>query len=381
MAWTLFSTHRHTTKEQQNRKNKRKTWRFLIILFSILAVIIALEAAAYIYLFGNLQHDKEFAHLSTDELGQIAMNESISTDVSRTEQTLDETSGELLYSIIPDDILEEYYRGSGKILNRQLLQGSENIQLFVLYGIDDHEGNLEQATTDAIMLAALDKVHHKIKFISLSRDSYVYYPERNAMTKLNYAYHYGGIKGAVQTLNANYYLNISDYLVVRMTELAGLVDMVGGVTVDLTQEEIDMCSALHGLSPGSNTLTGEQATAYARIRNIDNDTFRSNRQFNILQSFISTAKQTSPNKYPGIIREGLGMCKTSFTTPELLAMSSIILDPQLSISHSYIPDSENAWSGEIDGHWYYVYDTLIASDDICKEVYEDLYESEFVSGE
>lgn len=386
MAWKLVSSRRHTAEATQKKKNRKKTWRFLTILFVILALVIGVEAYIYFYLFGNLQHDNEFTVLSAEELAQISMDESVQTDLSRTAQTLTEPEeeapeGELLYSVIPDDILEQYYAGSGKILNRRLKPEAKNIELFVLYGVDDYEGDIEHATTDAIMLVALDKVHHKLKFISLSRDSYVFDPERGAMIKLNYAYFYDGVKGAVSTLNANFYLDISDYVVVRMSEFSKLVDMVGGVTVELTQEEIDRNSLLSGFTPGMQLLNGKQATAYARMRKIDNDTYRSNRQFNVISSFISTAKQTSPTKYPAIVREALGLCATSFSSTEILSMSSILLDSELSISHCYLPDSDKAWSGEIDGHFYYVYDTLEASDEICKTVYEDLYESEFVTAE
>lgn len=386
MAWKLVSARRHTADSEKRKKNRKKTRRFLIFLFALFAIVIGMECYVYFYLFGDLGHDRDFRRLSADELGQVSMDDAVSTDPNRTLQTLTEPDegedeGELLYSVIPDDILEKYYMGSGKILRRHLKEGSENIQLFVLYGIDDHNGDMQHATTDAVMLVALDKVHHKVKFISLSRDSYIYYPERSAMTKLNYAYFYGGVQEAVRTLNTNYYLNVKDYVVVRMSQMADLVDMVGGATVELTQEEIDNCGALQGLKPGKNTLNGEQATAYARIRSIDNDTYRSNRQFNIISSFISTAKHTSPTKYPAIIRSGLGMCTTSFSSTQLMTMSAILLDSRLEISHTYIPDSEKAWGGIIDGHWYYVYDTLVASDEICKLVYEDLYESEFVTPE
>lgn len=386
MAWKLVSSRRHTAEAKQKKKNRKKTWRFLTILFVILALVIGVEAYIYFYLFGSLQHDDEFTALSAEELAQISMDESVQTDLTRTAQTLmepaeGETEGELLYSVIPDDILQQYYAGSGKILNRSLKDEAKDIELFVLYGIDDHMGDIDHATTDAIMLVALDKVHHKIKFVSLSRDSYVFYPEHKAMIKLNYAYFFGGVKGAVSTLNSNFYLDISDYVVVRMSELAKLVDMVGGVNVELTQEEIDADEAFSGFKPGTNLLNGTQATRYARIRKLDNDTYRSNRQFNVIRSFISTAKDTSPTKYPALVREALGLCSTSFSSTEILAMSSILLDSELEITHCYLPDSNKAWGGDIDGNFYYVYDTLEASDEICKTIYEELYESEFVTAE
>ena len=59
-------------------------------------------------------------------------------------------------------------------------------------------------------------------------------------------------------------------------------------------------------------------------------------------------------------------------------MSTLLLDGELQVEHTYIPDSKEAWGGLIDDRWYYVYDTLVASDEIYKIIYEDLYESEFI---
>ena len=378
MGWRLIS-RKAKAPVQAAPKRKRKTRRFLLVLGCVVAAVLALEAGAYFYLFGGLKTDREFRQYTDEELGAVDVEQDVTGLEAQTEvMTPLEQEGELLYSVIPDDVLERYYSGSGKMLRRRLLEGAEKIQVFVLYGIDDYDRAATQAATDAIMVVALDPVHHKIKLISISRDTYVYYPAYEGMTKLNYAYTFGGIPGAVSTLNTNFFLNVSDYIAVSMTDLAEVVDLVDGVTVDLTQEEIDASSALWGFSPGENRLNGEQATAYARIRSVDNDTKRSNRQFAVISSLLRTARQTSYSKYPALIRACLNLCTTSFSSTDLLSMSTLLLDGELQVEHTYIPDSKEAWGGLIDDRWYYVYDTLVASDEIYKIIYEDLYESEFI---
>lgn len=380
MSWRLVSRSSKPRGEAaEQKKRRRRTRRFLVILGCIVALVLAVEAWISFYLFGALNTDKEFRQYTGEELGVVSIEADVSVPVAESAEliSVEADTGELLYSVIPDDVLEQYYSGTGKILRRRLLDGAQDIQVFVLYGIDTRE-DYDTAATDAIMVVGLDPVHHKIKLISLSRDSYVYYPACSGMTKLNYTYTFDGIPGAVNALNTNFFLDVTDYIAVGMGELGDVVELMGGVTVTLTQEEIGISSALRGLTPGVNLLNGEQATSYARIRSIDDDTHRSNRQFAVIQSLLQTAQHTSYGRYPSLIRACLKLCTTSFSMSDLLSMSTLLLDNRLTIEHHYLPDAADAWGGEIDGHWYYVYDTLEASDQLHRILYEDLYESEFI---
>ena len=85
-----------------------------------------------------------------------------------------------------------------------LSSDASKIQVFVLFGLDGVD------SSDSVMLVALDRVHQKIKLISLARDSYVFIPEYGFFSKLAYSYTWGGAAMAVKNLNYNYYLNVSE---------------------------------------------------------------------------------------------------------------------------------------------------------------------------
>ena len=82
--------------------------------------------------------------------------------------------------------------------------------------------------------------------------------------KINHAYAFGGPQLAIKTLNENFNLNIEDFVAVNFDSLPEIIDMIGGVTVDITSEEV---SHIPGISSaGTYNLNGAQALSYSRIR-------------------------------------------------------------------------------------------------------------------
>ena len=141
-----------------------------------------------------------------------------------------------------------------------LSSDASKIQVFVLFGLDGVD------SSDSVMLVALDRVHQKIKLISLARDSYVFIPEFASFSKLAYSYTWGGAAMAVKNLNYNYYLNVSDYIAVDFEQLAQIIDRIGGVTVNIDEDEARYLFNYPNVHVGDCLLDGKTAVSYARIR-------------------------------------------------------------------------------------------------------------------
>ena len=107
----------------------------------------------------------------------------------------------------------------------------ENIALFGVDARGDEKGR-----SDAVMILSVDHKRNKVKIISLMRDSYVKV-EGHDNTKLCHAYYYGGAPLAIKTINQNYNLNIKDYVTVNFDSLAQVIDAVGGVTINISEDE------------------------------------------------------------------------------------------------------------------------------------------------
>ena len=298
----------------------------------ILLVLLLLLFGGYHYFFGGVTKDKAFSEVAKNQTERLAVPE------------------------ISD-------------LN------DAHIVNIAMFGIDSETGN--KGRSDATMILSIDYEHNKIKLSSVARDSLVYIPDKDVKEKFTHAYAYGGAQLAVKTLNTNYNTNITDYVAVNFSETAKIIDLVGGVEVDLTQAELDQIPNKDNLSVGENiTLNGEQAVAYSRIRYIDSDTMRASRQREVMESLFTKARTMSATQYPSLIRECLNLCTTSLDYTEILSFSQILLKKGLSFEQFALPgEAVESWGGIMpsSGAWCSVYNMRDASKALLTFIYEDIF--------
>ncbi|MBP9988488.1 MAG: LCP family protein, partial [Ruminococcus sp.] len=155
----------------------------------------------------------------------------------------------------------------------------------LLIGTDKEEGGISRS--DTMMLVSLDKNNKVIKMTSFMRDMWVDIPD-NGSAKLNAAYAYGGANLLVKTLEKNFDIYIDNYVMVNFDMFKQLIDGLGGVTVEITQEEASFINRTsHAkVQPGINTLNGDYALIYCRIRKLDSDFMRTQRQRKVMTAII-----------------------------------------------------------------------------------------------
>ncbi|MCI8307341.1 MAG: LytR family transcriptional regulator [Lachnospiraceae bacterium] len=205
-----------------------------------------------------------------------------------------------------------------------------------LFGVDSRENSLTTNTrSDAIIIASMNRLTHKLKLVSIYRDTLVYIPD-HGYTKLNHAYAYGGPKLAVETINRNFDMNITDFVTVNFSALTDLVDALGGVTVEITEEELDEVNRYAKdvaninkkdwskiKSAGEQLLTGVQATGYSRVRYTKGGDFtRAERQRTVIKAIIAKAKHTNPVKLLGAADSVLPQVSTSLSGTEFVWLAS-----------------------------------------------------------
>lgn len=169
----------------------------------------------------------------------------------------------------------------------ELMSGS-GVTNILLLGIDDDGG--EGSRSDTIMIASLDSRGGAIRLCSILRDCYVSIPGHGS-NRINAAYAYGGAQLAVQTVENNFRVKIDHCVTIDMDALVDVVDAMGGVEIELTAAEANQVN-LHshcGLTTGSGLqlLNGKQAVTYARIRKIDSDFMRTQRQRTLINAIIT----------------------------------------------------------------------------------------------
>ena len=218
------------------------------------------------------------------------------------------------------------------IKNNGLKQtGYTNVALF---GLDSREKNLGKGNrTDTIMIASINNETKKVKLVSVYRDTML---KQNGehYDKANAAYSVGGPETAVNMLNENLDLNIQDYVSVNFLALADVIDMVDGITVKLTDEEVvhmnNYCvetSKVTGKSyekiepevEGTYHLNGVQAVSYSRIRYTEGGDFkRAERQRLVLQKIADKAQNMSVGTVNKIIDSVFPQISTNFTLAEMI---------------------------------------------------------------
>lgn len=185
------------------------------------------------------------------------------------------------------------------------MKGYRNIALF---GVDSTTGALTKNTrSDTIMIASINLDTGSCKLVSVYRDTYLNLGN-DSYNKCNAAYAKGGPMQAINMLNMNLDMNITDFVTVGFAGLSDTIDALGGVMIDVDEAELkhlnnyQICMAedlkrsyTPVTSTGYQLLDGLQATAYCRIRYTAGDDFkRAERQREVLMAVADQAKKASP---------------------------------------------------------------------------------------
>lgn len=186
-----------------------------------------------------------------------------------------------------------------------VLKGYRNVALF---GVDSTSGALTKNTrSDTIMIASVNLDTGDCKLVSVYRDTYLNL-SNDSYNKCNAAYAKGGPMQAINMLNMNLDMNITDFVTVGFAGLSDTIDALGGVMIDVDDAELlhinnyqkTMAKDLKRdytpvNSTGYQLLDGLQATAYCRIRYTAGDDFkRAERQREVLMAVVDKAKSASP---------------------------------------------------------------------------------------
>lgn len=340
---------------EEVKKPKSKKKIVLIVLLAVVALILTLILCGYLYIRSILGH-ANYEALDPNDLG-------ISS--SQTTQTPSADGSASSADALPTAPVE-----LGDVTN------------ILLCGVDSRDMDKTSGRSDAMMILTIDKVHNSIKLTSLARDTRVAV-EGHSQTKLTHAYAYGGAQLAVKTVNQNFNMNIQDVVSVNFGQLASIIDYLGGVTIDVDAEEMEVMrfyvEELNGMGiptdyvtePGVQTLTGGQAVAYARNRYTGSDITRMERQREVLHAMMDKAMTLKVTQYPEFLSMVLSQCTTSLSQDEMLSMGLWAVASRPDFQQMVLPNDRcNARGEMINGGWFFVYDLDTASKELHNFIYE-----------
>lgn len=218
-----------------------------------------------------------------------------------------------------------------------------DIENILILGTDSRNVQKERGRSDSIIVASFNKRTKQVKLVSYLRDTYIPI-EGHGWNRINAAYAVGGVALCVNTINDLFGLDIQKFVIVNFSGASTFVDACGGVDMALTQKEINYLLNLKDEFPqnsdGTYHLDGKVALDYMRMRKIDSDFGRTERQRKTMMAIYSQAMaRKDVTQMYNLVREGFNLVKTNLKLSEMLdlAQSVISMGSELNIGSESIP--------------------------------------------
>lgn len=196
--------------------------------------------------------------------------------------------------------------------DRGILFSDPDYYNVLLIGCDKLSGDTQRS--DSMILVTIDKEHEKIKFTSFMRDLWVSIPGHDD-GRLNAAYSKGGAELLMETIELNFDIKINNYVMVDFEMFEQLIDGLGGVTVDITEAEASFINRTsHAkVHAGENVLDGDYALIYCRIRYLDSDFNRTQRQRKVMSAILQKTISQNPLKTLSVMSNILPLITTDIS--------------------------------------------------------------------
>jgi len=244
-------------------------------------------------------------------------------------------------------------------------QGWWNILL--LGGDSRADGRYDR--TDAIIILSVNPTTNQVKLASIMRDTWIsmYGVGKN---RINTACKFGGPELVMRTINENFNMNLTDYVLVNMAAFKDIVDIIGGIEMDITERELYFLNEQQyynlrelGLDTdyekldqfGENILlNGNQALAYVRLRHVDSDYVRTGRQRDALVAIAKKLQsEGSITTIASVVLTLLGYVETNLSLQEILQLCGVGFQLDMdSVDQLRLPVDGTYTTGEVvEGAW------------------------------
>ena len=344
------------------KKKKKASTVILIVLIVILLLAIIAVAAGIIFYNSKLnlitRPQPEYKNPSQEEIDNIMTyvpEDAVTYDATEAPETTEEPTTEATEP--PTEDPTAYEPGNlGMVVNIMLVGQAAR---------EEEVGKL----SDTMILCTVNKKTKELTLTSFPRDTYVKLPNYvdssgtkhscgNQRINVNYAlgYSWGGTLDAMGMLNQCIYENFGaevDFNVeINFNSFEKIIKKLGGVQIELTEAEAKhMTEDLDGVgefTAGMNTLTGRQALQYARIRKIDSDFERGNRQRKLITAIIDSVRSMSLKELNDLVDEILPSIITNMSNEDITncILELLPLLPKLKIVSNQCP-AEGAYGAQM----------------------------------
>ncbi len=341
--------------KQKNKRRMSLKYRALKTLNTFLALVLVIMLG--VTLFAN-----------------ALMNRMNRTDGSTEKMSFEEMQAYLASQLAEEDgakgpSVDEGDVNWGEMVST-LLGDSDDVVNILLIGQDRREGE-SRARSDSMILVTVNKDTKSIVLTSFLRDLYVQIPGYGS-NRLNASYVWGGMELLNETLEQNFGIYVDGNVEVDFNQFADIIDLLGGVDMELRSDEANLINKEVGgsLTEGTHTLNGEQALTYARIRKLDanGDFSRTERQRKVINALLNKVQGSGALTLLGVVRDVLPMVTTDMSNAQILGHAAAVA-PMLSkatVTSQKIP-ADGAYSyASINGM-----SVLLADMDANRQILQD----------
>ena len=298
MAYHGKHTAKAGTGRKKDRAEKSSRGKPLLIVAIVLLILIILFSIGAIIVQGKLNKIKR-----ADENINIVPPEEVVDEVDPEDE------------IDPENKPPEVDDSEITWVDIEELE-NENLVNLLLVGQDSLTGERERS--DTMIVVSINPDTGDVSMISFMRDLYVQMPEGYMDNRMNAAYALGGFPYLYEVLEKNFGLKCAGGFEVNFDGFTQVVDALGGVDVELTSAEANIVGG--GAVAGMNHLNGEQALAYSRIRKIDSDFNRTNRQRTVVMALFNKIKGSDLNTLMDLTNTLLPLMTTDLTNTQILSL-------------------------------------------------------------
>ena len=348
-------SERADRKEKRKEKKKKKKKNTAIRVICILLIII-LSACLAVFLYVNNALDQ----VTGDDNPQSTTESAMAMDkLIENFQPIEETDAAQISSL--QDMIKQWYRNGTPASSSRVLN-------ILLVGEDTRGKDVLESGTraDSAIIASLNADTKQIKLTSILRDAYAYWEttpgdeSTGKFDKINAAMSTGDIHTYINAVENLYKIKIDNYVIVNFTSFEKIIDTLGGVELELTSAEINEINnhqkrygnvyiekTFDG-NKGTLKLTGKQALAYCRIRKIDSDNMRANRQKICISKVFSDMKDASSVQLLKILNDMVPYIRTDMSKNNIVKTAKYALKEgwiNFDIKSSNVPEYRNDESG------------------------------------
>ena len=204
-----------------------------------------------------------------------------------------------------------------------------------VFGVDSRDGSTDKgALSDVNMIGALNWKTGELRLVSVYRDTLVRISEKGQLHKFNEAYFKGGSEQALWAMKQNLDIVPDDFVTFNWKTVIDSINILGGIDIELTGAEFFYINAfitetveatgigsVHLKKAGMNHLDGVQAVAYARLRLMDTDFQRTERQRKVVKLLVEKLKKADLATRIQLVTCVLPETKTSVSVNDLLPLA------------------------------------------------------------